>query len=337
MDSILYVLAQNSILGWVAAIFVLWFIYRVIGGFFYTIPEGSVGIVTIFGRFHRVMLAGLAWAYPWESVTKLSVQSRAVDLAFQAITLDQANVHFNCTLLYSVAGSDYASVQRAAFSFASQQELQLSIQRLVEDETRTYTAGKRQAEMIGMSQDVVTRIKQNVDNRLAEWGYRIIDLRYHNLRFDEAVMKSMARVVAAVNEREAAEHEGQALLIRKTKDAEANGAFIYINAEAERTAWKLRGQGMAEFRREVAKGVHDAVEELQEAGLDPNYLLFFMYTEALKHIAENSKAGHTIFLNSHPAMPQDILNQMSGFYRPHKSTDTEASENNGLDELLVAT
>jgi regulator of protease activity HflC (stomatin/prohibitin superfamily) len=300
-----YLLIASLLLSWL-----------ILSRFFQTVPEGSVGIVTVFGRFHRLLQPGLSFLLPWEKVRNLSIQARAVDLAFQAITLDQANVYFNCTLLYSVADSQPTTVQRAAFSFASMAELQLSIERLLEDETRTYTANKRQAEMIGMSQNVVMLIKQNVDARLAEWGYRIIDLRYHNLRFDEAVMKSMARVVAAVNEREAAEHEGQALLIRKTKDAEANGAFIHINAEAERVAWKLRGQGMAEFRREVAKGVHDAVDELQQAGLDPNYLLFFMYTESLKHIAEHSKAGHTIFLNNHPAMPQDILAQMSTFYKP---------------------
>lgn len=292
----------------------------VVNSFVSAIREGYVGVVTVFGRFTRVLSPGLNFTLPWESVSKLSVQSRAVDLDFQAITLDQANVHFNCTLVYSVEDSSGTSVRRAVFSFVSEHELQLSIRHLVEDETRTYTAGKRQAEMIGMSQEVVTLIRANVGSQLAEWGYRIIDLRYHNLRFDETVMKSMARVVAAVNEREAAEHEGQALLIRKTKDAEANGAFIQINAEAERNVWKLRGQGMAEFRREVAKGVHDAVDELQMAGLDPNYLLFFMYTEALKHIAENSKAGSTIFLNNHPAASQEIMESLAAFYQQPEKT-----------------
>lgn len=280
-----------------------------------SIQEGHVGVVTMFGRFQGTLQPGLNLIAPWESVSTLSVQARAVDLKFQAITLDQANVHFNCTLLFSVAGSDSVSVRRAIFSFASAGELLLSVRRLVEDETRSYTAGKRQAEMIGVSQDLVKQIKRNLDSRIAEWGYRIIDLRYNNLHFDDAVMTSMTRVVAAVNEREAAEHEGQALLIRKTKDAEANGAYIHINAEAERSAWKLRGQGLAEFRREVAKGVRDAVDELQAAGLDPNYLLFFMYTEAIKHIAEHSKAGHTIFVNTGPSQAQDMMEQMAAFYR----------------------
>lgn len=279
-----------------------------------TIPEGSVGVVTQFGRFTRILTPGLNLVMPWESSRAVSIQSKAVDLNFQAITLDQANVYFNCTLLFGVADAQKETMRRAVFSFASDAELHLSICRLVEDETRAYTASRRQAEMIGMSQDVISSIKTNVDHCLSDWGYRIIDLRYHKLHFDEAVMTSMARVVAAVNEREAAEHEGEALLIRKTKDAQANGAFIHISAEAERAAWKLRGQGLAEFRREVAKGVNDAVDELRSSGVDPSYLLFFMYTEALKHIAENSKAGHTIFLNSGPAAPQALMEQMAGFY-----------------------
>lgn len=282
---------------------------------FCSVREGNVAIITLFGRYRRVLKPGFNWIWPWESTATLNTQSQVVDMVFHAITKDQANVEFNCTLLFEVADTNDDTVRRAMFSFPTATAFMLSMRRLVEDETRSYAAAKRQAELIAMSQDVVTQIRNNVETRLAEWGYRIIELRYHNLSFDKEVMASMARVVAAINDREAAEHEGHALLIRKTKDAEANGAFIHINAEAERVAWKLRGQGLAEFRREVARGVHDAVEELTSAGLDPNYLLFFMYTESLKHIAEHSKAGSTIFVNTHPSMPKDIMENMATFYR----------------------
>jgi len=154
------------------------------------------------------------------------------------------------------------------------------------------------------------------DGAVISFGaHEIEDLRYHSIRFDEVITKSMARVVAAINERDAAKNEGEALLIRKTKEAEADGSFITIKAEAEKGAWKLRGQGLAEFRREVAAGIHDAVEELQSAGVDPNYLLFFMYTEAIKHVAEHSKAGHTIFVDSNPARPRELMTEMAAFYR----------------------
>ena len=59
-------------------------------------------------------------------------------------------------------------------------------------------------------------------------------------------------------------------------------------------AWKLRGQELSEFRCEVAKGIHFAVDELVSAGVDPNYMLFFMYTETLKYVAENSGGGADI-------------------------------------------
>lgn len=93
-----------------------------------------------------------------------------------------------------------------------------------------------------------------------------------------------------------------------------NGEFVRIEAEAERIAWKLRGQGLSDFRVEVAKGIHIAIEDLQSAGIDPNYLLFFMYTEALKYIGENSGEGHTIFVDHNPAVPSSIMEQMSAFY-----------------------
>ena len=284
-----------------------------------TIPQGSVGVVTKFGRYHRMIMPGFTWTRPWEHSEIITLQNRAMDLEFQAITIDQANVYFNCTLLYSVADGREETVKRAAFSFASEPEFSLSLRKLLEDETRSYVATKRQAEMIGISQDVVFRIKSNVDARIEGWGYRVEDLRYNNIHFDEIITKSMARVVAAINERDAAENEGMALLIRKTKEAEADGSFIKIKAEAERLAWKLRGQGLSEFRCEVAKGIHFAVDELVLAGVDPNYMLFFMYTETLKYVAENSGAGHTIFLDTNPSRPRDIMEQMSAFYRVGKA------------------
>lgn len=277
--------------------------------------EGEVGVITVFGRFRRIVTPGLCFTWPWERRRALSLQNQSMDLEFAAITLDQANVYFRCMMLYRVADDAAQTVRNAAFAFASESEFKLSMQRMLEDETRTYVSTQKQAEMIGISQDVVRRIKANVEQRVRDWGYCIEDLRYHNIHFDDVVTKSMARVVAAINERDAAENEGQALLIRKTKEAEADGAFITIKAEAEKDAWKMRGQGMAQFRREVASGVHDAVEEFQNAGLDPNYLLFFMYTEAIKHVAENAKAGHTIFIDTNPSRPKDLMHELAAFYQ----------------------
>ena len=106
----------------------------------------------------------------------------------------------------------------------------------------------------------------------------------------------MSKVVASNNLKAAAENEGQALLITKTKSAEAEGNAIKISAEAEREAAKLRGEGIALFREEVAKGMSSSAEELRKANLDTNFILFSMWTEAIKNFAEYGK-GNVIFLD----------------------------------------
>lgn len=289
------------------------------------IEEGAVGVVSRFGKFRRLIRSGLSITSPWERVDPLNIQTHTLELQFKAITLDQANVSFTCTVLFAIQGESDSAIIRAIYAFESSQDFLTSLTRLIEAETRAYVANKRQTELISISQEVASQIKTSLDAVLREWGYRIVDLRYSNLQFDEVINRSMARVVAALNECEAAEHEGNALLIKKIKDAEANGEYVRIAADAERETWKLRGIGLAEFRREVAKGIHDAVEELQTAGVDPNYLLFFMYTESIKHIAEHSKAGNTILVNTHPAAPRDIIEKFSAFYKVHPTQGSHVS------------
>jgi regulator of protease activity HflC (stomatin/prohibitin superfamily) len=122
-------------------------------------------------------------------------------------------------------------------------------------------------------------------------------------------MESMSKVVASNNLKAAAENEGQALLITKTKAAEAEGNAIKIAAEAEREAAKLRGQGVALFREEVAKGMTNAAKELQDANLDTNVIMFSMWTEAIKYFAETGK-GNTIFLDGSTDGMQKSMQQI---------------------------
>jgi regulator of protease activity HflC (stomatin/prohibitin superfamily) len=115
--------------------------------------------------------------------------------------------------------------------------------------------------------------------------------------------------VASNNLRAAAENEGQALLITKTKGAEAEGNAIKIAAEAEKVAAQLRGQGVALFREEVAKGMAEAAKEMQGANLDSSFILFSMWTEAVRHFAEHGE-GNTIFLDGSPNNMQRTLHEL---------------------------
>jgi regulator of protease activity HflC (stomatin/prohibitin superfamily) len=154
-------------------------------------------------------------------------------------------------------------------------------------------------------------VKQQLDHTLEGWGFHLLDLQLNDIAFDEAIMRSMAQVVASNNLKAAAENEGQALLITKTKAAEAEGNAIKISAEAEKTAAQLRGQGVALFREEVAKGMSQAAKEMQSANLDSSFILFAMWTESIRHFAEQGK-GNTIFLDgSSDSMHRTLQELMS--------------------------
>jgi regulator of protease activity HflC (stomatin/prohibitin superfamily) len=144
---------------------------------------------------------------------------------------------------------------------------------------------------------------------LETWGYHLLDLQLNDITFDEAITKSMAQVVASSNLKAAAENEGQALLITKTKAAEAEGNAIKIAAEAEKIAAQLRGQGIALFRREVAKGMSEAATEMKQANLDASFLLFSMWTESIKSFAAESK-GNVIFLDGSAEGMNKTLREM---------------------------
>ncbi|RWZ88912.1 MAG: SPFH domain-containing protein [Hydrotalea sp. AMD] len=266
-----------------------------------TVPQANMAVITLFGKYRRVLRPGLNFKIPFlEQIYKIiSVQNRSVELEFQAVTVDQANVYFKSMLLYSVINADEETIKKVAFKFISDKDLMQALIRTVEGSIRAYVATKKQAEILLLRREIVEYVKQQIDHSLEEWGYHLQDLQINDITFDKAVMESMSKVVASNNLKAAAENEGQALLITKTKAAEAEGNAIKISAEAEKEAARLRGQGVALFREEVAKGMSQAAEQMKQANLDTNVILFSMWTEAIKNFAEVSN-GNVIFLDGSP-------------------------------------
>jgi prepilin-type processing-associated H-X9-DG protein len=265
---------------------------------FVTVQQGTLAITTIFGKFNRILRPGLNFRIPLiERVfKKISVQNRSAELGFQAVTVDQANVNFTAMLLYSVINSDEETIKNVAFKFIDERNFMQALVRSVEGSVRAFVATKKQAEVLTLRREIVEAVKDQLDRTLEDWGYHLIDLQLNDITFDEEVMRSMAKVVASNNLKSAAENEGQALLITRTKAAEAEGNFIKISAQAEKEASQLKGQGIALFRQEVAKGMAGAAKEMEEAKLDSSLILFSMWTEAVKNFAQEGK-GNVIFLD----------------------------------------
>ncbi|MGZ5192041.1 MAG: SPFH domain-containing protein, partial [Flavisolibacter sp.] len=272
----------NSVIEFIKDYWWLLLILFIIFSGLFTINQGYIGVVTMFGKYQRIAKPGLNIKIPiLEQVyKKVSIQNRSVELEFQAVTQDQANVYFKSMLLYSVQNATEETIKKVAFKFIADRDLMQALIRTIEGNIRSFVATKKQAEVLGLRKEIVDYVKVEIDHTLEEWGYHLQDLQINDITFDKVILDSMSKVVASNNLKAAAENEGQALLITKTKGAEAEGNAIKIAAEAEREAARLRGQGVALFRQEVARGMTEAAEQMKQANLDTNVILFSMWTEA---------------------------------------------------------
>jgi regulator of protease activity HflC (stomatin/prohibitin superfamily) len=291
-----------------------WWILVLVFIFFsglFTVNQGYIAVITMFGKYQRVARPGLRFKWPVieQVYRKVSIQNRSVELEFQAVTNDQANVYFKSMLLYSVQNADEETIKKVAFKFFADKDLMQALIRTIEGNIRSFVATKKQAEILALRKEIVEYVKAEIDHTLETWGYHLQDLQINDITFDKMILDSMSKVVASNNLKAAAENEGQALLITKTKQAEADGNAIKIAAEAEKEAARLRGQGVALFRKEVASGMTEAAEQMKQANLDTNVILFSMWTEAIKNFAEYGK-GNVIFLDGSSEGMQSTMKQI---------------------------
>ncbi|MCE9623237.1 MAG: SPFH domain-containing protein [Actinomycetia bacterium] len=290
-----------------------------------TVNQGTVGVTTIFGKYKRTLRPGLTVVVPFveKIFRRISIQNRAVELQFQAITSDQANVYFTAMMVYGAISESEETIKNIAFKFVSEKDFLTALVRSVEGSTRGFVATKKQAEILALRGEIVKEVKENLDHVIETWGFHLIDLQLNDITFDQAITTSMAQVVASNNLKAAATNEGDALLIRKTKEAEALGTAVRIEAEAERTAAQLRGQGVALFREEVARGLALAARELETNAVDSSLILFSMWTETIRQMAEHGK-GNVLFLDGSPEGMESTMRNLMAMQQLNVSHDIPA-------------
>ena len=165
---------------------------------FVTVQQGTVAVITIFGKYRRLMHPGLNFRIPLieQIFKKISVQNRSVELEFQAITIDQANVYFKAMLLYSVINTEEKNIMSVAFKFVDDRNFMQALIRTIEGSIRGFVATKKQADVLGLRKDITEHVKEQIDIGLEEWGYHLQDLQLNDITFDDVIMKSMSQVVA---------------------------------------------------------------------------------------------------------------------------------------------
>ena len=154
---------------------------------FVAVQQGTVAVITVFGKYKRILTPGLSMKIPLiEKVyRKISIQNRSAELGFQAVTIDQANVNFTAMLLYAVVNQSEETIKNVAFKFVDDKNLMQALVRSIEGSVRAFVATKKQSEVLSLRRDIVEAVKEQLDVMLEEWGYHLIDLQLNDITFDE--------------------------------------------------------------------------------------------------------------------------------------------------------
>ena len=279
------------------------------------IKQGHVGVAVLFGRYSRLLRPGLNFRIPFfERVFKsVSLQLRSAELEFQAITGDQANVNFKALIIYTVANGNEETIMKAAFKFVDERSFMQSLIRSIEGSIRSYVALKKQSEILALRREIVDEVNSYIEHELQDWGFHLVALQINDISFDEAILRSMAQVVASNNMMLAAQNEAQAQYITKTRVAEAEAQAKRLVAQAEKDVDQLRGEGNALLRKQMAIGLADAGQTMEQSGVDPAFMLYTMWLDAMKLVASHSKGNILSFDGSMEGFERTMrqMNQLS--------------------------
>jgi regulator of protease activity HflC (stomatin/prohibitin superfamily) len=254
------------------------------------IKQGHVGVAVLFGKYSRLLQPGLNFRFPFfERVFRIvSLQLRSAELEFQAITGDQANVNFKALIIYTVANGNEETVMKAAFKFVDERSFMQSLIRSIEGSIRSYVAIKKQSEILSLRREIVDEVNSYIEHELQDWGFHLVALQINDISFDEAILRSMAQVVASNNMMLAAQNEAQAQYITKTRVAEAEAQSKRLVAQAEKDVDQLRGEGNALLRKQMAIGLANAGEIMEANSVDPAFMLYTMWLDAMKFVVSHS-------------------------------------------------
>jgi len=275
---------------------------------FKVVKQGTVAVATYFGKYNRILTPGLNIIVPaFEQIFKrISIQNQALEMEFTAITQDQATVDFKTLLVYTVTSQEEENIKKAAFSFIDEKSFMQTLVRSIEGSIRTFVATKKQVEVLGLREEIVSAVKNHLDEQLSVWGYHIVDLQINDIVFDEAVMRSMSQVVASNNLKLAAENEGQATLITKTKAGEAERIFSILKSE-----------GIAQMQENLGSKMMDIKSRMDKVDMQFSMLTVANWMDTLKYMAEHGE-GNMIMIDGSTEGLEKTMRQLQGMQQFNK-------------------
>jgi regulator of protease activity HflC (stomatin/prohibitin superfamily) len=281
-------------------------------------------IIQRFGKFQRVADAGFQFKIPFidQVAGRLSLKVQQMDVKVETKTKDDVFVHMKVSVQYQVLKP------KVYDAFYELEDPKTQINAYVFDVVRAEVPKMRLDEVFARKDDVAVAIKAELAEAMEGYGYGIVKALVTDIDPDSEVKRSMNRINAAEREKVAAQYEADAERIK-----------IVAIAQAEAESKKLQGQGIADQRREIAKGLEDSVEALNKVGINSQeasaLIVVTQHYDTLQAMGANSRSNLLLLPNS-PSNAANMMGDMITSFTAASMMGDELKRNQVAAERLSA-
>ncbi len=272
-------------------------IFIILSGIF-TVRQQTAAIVERFGKFHSIRHSGLQIKIPIidRIAGRINLKIQQLDVIVETKTKDDVFVRLKISVQFQVLK---AKVYDAFYKLESPHD---QITSYVFDVVRAEVPKMKLDDVFERKDDIAIAVKAELNEAMSEYGYDIIKTLVTDIDPDIQVKAAMNRINAAEREKVAAEYE-----------AEAERIKIVAKARAEAESKRLQGQGIADQRREIARGLEESVDVLNNVGINSQeasaLIVVTQHYDTLQSIGEETNSNLILLPNS-PQAGSNMLNDM---------------------------
>ena len=284
--------------------FPIWIIPAAFFGFIllitglFTVKQQTAAIVERLGKFHSIRGPGLHFKIPIfdRIMGRVNLRIQQLDVVVETKTFDDVFVKLKVSVQFIVLQDKiFEAVYKLQNPFDQ-------ITSYVFDVVRAEVPKMKLDDVFVKKDDIANAIKRELQEAMNLYGYDIVKALVTDIDPDHLVKEAMNRINAAEREKIAAEYEGEAERIR-----------IVAKAKAEAESKRLQGQGIADQRREIAKGLEESVEVLNNVGINSQeasaLIVVTQHYDTLQSMGENANSNLILLPNS-PSSGSDMLTEM---------------------------
>ena len=276
----------------------LFFALIILFASFFIVKQQTAVVVERFGRFNSIRNSGLQMKIPLvDRISgRLSLKIQQLDVIVETKTLDDVFVKLKVSVQYVVIRD---KVYDAFYKLEYPHD---QITSFVFDVVRAEVPKMKLDDVFVKKDDIAIAVKRELQEYMSEYGYDIIKTLVTDIDPDAQVKAAMNRINASEREKIAAQFEGDAARI-----------LIVEKAKAEAESKRLQGQGIADQRREIARGLEESVEVLNKVGINSQeasaLIVVTQHYDTLQAIGEETNTNLILLPNS-PQAGSDMLNNM---------------------------